>query len=329
MISFIRKRDGRVMEFTPQKISKAILAAMNKCDVKDAQLAVDIANKIASQDKDIVEIEEIQDMVEIELMNSEYKQVAKEYITYREERSKARRRNTKLNKSIENILLCKSVVNSNANVDEYSFGGRKHESANALQKQIALDVFIRPEVAQAHINNDFYVHDLSEYAIGSHNCLFADLPRLLGEGFKTRNGDVRPANCFATACQLVAVIFQIQSQVQYGGVASAHIDTDLAPFVRKSFIKHYKNGLEFVETDETVTWERLKDDMADAIAMQFTEDVTDENIINNIESTCFRTADLRVYSPKAYKYAVAMLEKEGLQGAQALYHNLNTLESRA
>ena len=191
-----------------------------------------IADEIANSPAELLEVEQIQDMVEMKLMKSSLKQTAKEYITYREKRSQDRERNSKINRQIESVICGTNVQNSNANVDEVSFSGKKFESANILHKNISLNAFMRPEVARAHRESRIYIHDLSEYDIGDHNCLFADLERLLSQGFSTRNGDVRAANSFSTACQLVAVIFQCQSQVQFGGVASAHIDYDLAPYVK-------------------------------------------------------------------------------------------------
>lgn len=313
MIVEIKKRDGRVEPFDRQKIVNAITKAMERSEEMDVEVAERIANKIAGANlPPTVDVEQVQDLVEDNLMASRCKKTAKEYITYREKRNRERQRNTKLNQQIENILLCKNVQNSNANVDEYSFGGRKFESANVLHRNIALDALVRPEVAQAHRESRIYIHDLSEYDIGDHNCLFADLQRLLANGFATRNGDVRPAGSFATACQLVAVIFQVQSQVQFGGVASCHLDVDLAPYVRKSFYKHYKDGLKYVcgYTDESIEKEMtLKD---------------------GISSADIPIDDIEAYPvEKAHRYAMAMMEKEGEQAAQSLYHNLNTLESRA
>lgn len=325
MIRTIRKRDGRIKPFEPQKISNAILAAMKGCGINDAVLANKIAYKIASENKYEIDIEQVQDMVEVQLME-QAPVIAKEYIKYREERSRIRQRNNSLNRRVKDILTCKNIQNSNANVDEYSFGGRKNESANALQKEIALDDFIRPEVAKAHRENRLYVHDLSEYGIGSHNCLFADVSRLLTNGFATRNGDVRSANCFATACQLIAVIFQIQSQVQFGGVATAHIDFDLAPFVKKSFIKHYKIGLMYVDQNTEHNWDDFEWKVIDKYNESDNKEFTFDELLYDMSIT---DPVFKSYSVAAFNYANDMLEKEGSQSAQALYHNLNTLESRA
>lgn len=311
MVEKIIKRDGREEPFAKSKIVKAIQQAMERAGQNDMDAVNRIADEIANTDKKVLDVEAVQDMVELKLMKTSLKPTAKEYITYREHRNIERQRNNRMNRQIEDILLCKNVQNSNANVDEHSFSGRKFESANVLMKNLALNAFCRPEVARAHQESRIYIHDLSEYPIGDHNCLFADLQNLLNNGFSTRNGDVRPAGSFATACQLVAVIFQIQSQVQFGGVASCHIDNDLAPFVKKSFYKHYADGLRYVEGcgDE---------DVANIVANLKEHDVSIMNpLVKNGEHNA------------AYQYAIDMLEREGRQAAQSLYHNLNTLESRA
>lgn len=311
MIKEIKKRDGRLEPFDASKIVSAITKAMVQVDEVDEDVALRIASKVANSTQlgSTVDVERIQDMVEDGLMGSRCKKTAKAYIKYRENRNQERQKNNDLNKQIEDILLCNNVQNQNANVDEHSFGGRKFESANVLHKNIALNVFIRPQVAQAHRESRIYLHDLSEYDIGSHNCLFADLQRLLNNGFFTRNGDVRPANSFSTACQLIAVIFQIQSQVQYGGVASCHLDYDLAPFVKKSFYKHYADGCKYLGN--------LSGDDLDKIIAY----AKDQQL--SIDDDYFKQDDA------IYQYAIEMLEREGRQSAQSLYHNLNTLESRA
>ena len=91
-----------------------------------------------------------------------------------------------------------------------------------------------------------YQHDLEKAIYGIHNCLNLNFQEIFNYGFRTRNGDVRPPTSFSTACQLVAVAFQCQSQVQFGGVGSIHLDYDLAPFVIKSFFKHYADGLKYL-----------------------------------------------------------------------------------
>ena len=306
------KRDGREAEFDKQKIVNAITLAMVRTEKGvDHDLANAIADKIEAECGGFnlpFSIEKIQDMVESNLMASDRKDVAKEYILYRAERTKKREQKSDIISQIWNKTTASDVVNSNANVDEYSFGGRKNEAASAIQKQIALDYNMSQDIAQAHKDGWIYEHDLDSYNVGMHNCLFLDFKHLFENGFSTRNGDVRPPSSFSTACQLVAVAFQLQSQNQFGGVASLHIDYDLAPFVAMSFKKHMMDGCKYVGGFDP------------------SEDAIGHMTLSDKEYWCDQ-GDYRF--EKIWNYAVDMLEREGKQSAEALYHNLNTLESRA
>lgn len=148
--------------------------------------------------------------------------------------------------------------------------------------------------------------DLDNYALGNHNCLTIPFDDLLANGFNTRQTDVRPANSINTAFQLVAVIFQLQSLQQFGGCSASHLDWTMVPYVRKSFRKHFFDGLEFLyEPNEY----EIK-----------TEDL---NIDLSIESDDYK------YFSKAYKYAMKMTSRELSQAVEGMYHNLNTLQSRS
>lgn len=315
MIKKIEKRDGSIVDFNKDKITNAIMKAMKSVGMVDEKEASAVATQVVKEvnksNKSIAGVEDIQDIVEEKLMKKLPK-VAKEYITYRNQRNIIRNRKSSTMINIKKILSCSNVQNSNANIDEYSFGGRKNESANIIQKEIALNDLIDPEITEAYNEGRLYIHDLSEYTIGEHNCLFADIPRLLANGFEARNGDVRPASCFSTACQLLAVIFQIQSQCQFGGVADNAIDRHLAPYVRKSFIKHYKNGLRWFGNPGD--WDTF---------------TANNGLIIETASISAEWNIFKAFNRLAYAFAMESLEKEGLQSTQALYHNLNTLESRA
>lgn len=296
------KRDGRKVTFDKNKIQKAIEKAYLECGIKNSVYPEIIADKIEENYNKEKTVEEIQDEVEDYLMSANHT-VAKAYILYREERRKSRFKREKLIEKVVNKTQAKDVQNSNANVDENSFSGRKKEASDEIQKEIALSYVLNPKVAEAHKLGYIYEHDLSEANIGASNCLFIDLEHIFTNGFKTRNGDVRPPASFATACQLVAVAFQCQSQVMFGGVASAHLDFDLAPFVKMSFSKYFKDGLKYIEN----------------VCQDYIDSVPKDISIEDGEAKSHK---------KAYQYAIDMLEREGLQAAQGLYHNLNTLESR-
>lgn len=147
--------------------------------------------------------------------------------------------------------------------------------------------------------------DLNAYATGQHNCLSIPFDDLLANGFNTRQTDVRPAGSINTAFQLVAVIFQIQSLQQFGGVSATHLDWTMVPYVRKSFRKHFIDGLKYLE------------------------DIDDLEYFNHIPKDAGINDNEYKYHKKAYAYAMDMTEKECHQAAEGLFHNLNTLQSRS
>lgn len=240
-------------------------------------------------------------------MATNRKDVAKAYILYRAERNRIRDRNSAFRKELNEKLSASSVQNQNANVDEKSFGGRVGEASDALLKKIALEDYLSEMARNNHINNEIYVHDLNSYVVGSHNCLSIPFDDLLVNGFNTRQTDVRPANSIGTAFQLVAVIFQLQSLQQFGGVSATHIDWTMIPYVRKSFYKHYKDGLKYIN------------ESLNPLYREFTEKMNDTTPINEYTDV----------APKAYQYAMDMTTKELQQAVEGMYHNLNTLQSRS
>lgn len=314
----IYKRDGRKADFNKDKIKIAVLKAFVDVDGEETayakEKAREIANYIESLDKDM-SVEDVQDVVEAKLMASNRKDVAKAYIIYRNNRTTVRERNTQMMKDISEKLSAKNVQNQNANVDEKSFGGRVGEASDAVLKKYALDNCMSEMAKNNHLNNEIYVHDLNSYAVGMHNCLSIPFDKLLANGFNTRQTDVRAAQSVSTAFQLVAVIFQLQSLQQFGGVSATHLDWTMIPYVRKSFYKHYVDGCIYIENKDA-TW--LQQNVYDYI--NDTECFVKEQSIN---------ADIWKQLPNAYKYAMDKTEKEVYQAVEGLYHNLNTLQSRS
>lgn len=312
------KRDGRIVDFDATKIERAILASFNDVDGEISDYAKEKAANIASYIEgyylDVDEtpgIEDIQDLVEKGLMATKRKDVAKNYILYREERTKIRNSNSNLMKSIKEKIEASDIQNQNANVDEHSFGGRMGEARSELMKDYALNYLISDMAKENHLNNEVYIHDLDAYAVGMHNCLTIPFDDLLARGFNTRQTDVRPANSINTAFQLVAVIFQLQSLQQFGGVSASHIDWTMVPYVRKSFRKHYINGLHYIEG--------ISKNVIDNIINEVWTDAKDMSIEDGVYD---------MY-PKARQYALDLTEKELMQAVEGMYHNLNTLQSRS
>lgn len=305
----VEKRDGQIKEFDPTKIIAAVTKAAKSCKVDIPQETMTkilkyVTAKVSKLDEPI-NVEDIQDAIEEALMKYNLFETEICFHDYRKKREADRFKKLKITKEITQKLNAENVVNQNANLDESSFGGRKGEAESALLKQMALDYYISPKFAKNHINNRIYIHDLDSYVIGMHNCLSIPFDELLRNGFKTRQVFIRPAGSINTAYQLVAVLFQLQSLQQFGGVSATHFDWTMVPYVRKSFYKHYKDGKKWLSINKKFELSKEK-----------------------IEQTSIN--DKKVYTnKKARKYALEMVKKELNQAAEGLLHNLNSLQSRS
>lgn len=302
----VRKREGQLVPFEKGKVEVAINKAFLEVDgVTNDEIAVTIADWIEDNLQDETGVEDIQDNVQRKLIESGCQDVAISYIRYRYLHEMARKSYNDLMSAVSEKIQATNVQNQNANVDERSFGGRIGEMSDLVMKRYALDYCVSPMARANHENNEIYIHDLNSYAVGSHNCLSLPFDDLLAKGFNTRQTDVRPAQSVSTAMQLIAVIFQIQSLNQFGGVAATHLDWTMVPYVRKSFWKHFKDGMTYISK----------------IYMNFPE-MTDNSMRAIDDPTYVECED-------AYKYALEMTTRECYQAVEAMFHNLNTLQSRS
>lgn len=323
---YIIKRDGTVVLFDKNKIINAINKAFIEVDgqLYENDTAIDIANDIESWINKCpdgsIEVEDIQDIIEDYLMQSERRDVARAYIRYRYKKEVARQKKDDFIQAIRKKLDGKDIKNQNANVDEASFGGRIGEASSIVTKQLALDYIVSPMTRKNHLDNIIYTHDLDAYYVGSHNCLSVPFDDLLAKGFNTRQTDVRPAGSVNTAFQLVAVIFQIQSLSQFGGVSATHLDWTMVPYVRKSFYKHYRDGMKYLCN---CNW-NLDNYLEDSNTYKKIIDIP----INDY-SAYLNEADDTGDFDKVYQYAMDMTLKEVHQAVEGMYHNLNTLQSRS
>lgn len=350
----VRKRDNTLEKFHFGKIEKAIESAFDSCkkhientksgsfeDIKKNAIENVIAclkNVYNEESDSTVDVEDIQDNVERCLMSSDYQDVAKSYIIYRYMHKLVRDNQNKLTKSLKKKLLAEDVQNQNANVDEYSFGGRMGEASRLVTKQYALDFCMSRKARRNHENNEIYIHDLDSYAVGMTNCLTSPLDDLLNNGFNTRQTDVRPANSLNTAFQLVAVIFQLQSLQQFGGVSGSHLDWTMVKFFRKSFMKHYINAYikqsdKFYNSDIiNIASEFYKDKngLERTSLDKFTKDYKNEFFKETgLSEEDFTLDNKDKLDAKLYQSALFDTLNELNQAVEGLYHNLNTLQSRS
>ena len=296
------KRDGSVVEFDRNKIKNAI-SKCGKFDNDTLSSIVESVVKRLPKSDNLVTIDIIQKIVENTLMQSGYYDEARDYICYRYLHDVAREKYYELVSAIKTKLYAQDVQNQNANVDEKSFGGRKGEMANYVLKQFALEHCMSERSKNNHLNNEIYIHDLDSYALGLHNCLVLPIDDLFRSGFNTRQVDIRPAQSINTAFQLLAVVFQLQSLQQFGGVSVSHLDWSMIPYVRKSFYKHFKNGMKYIEFDSNFS-------------------------IENVEAISISDIIYKEHE-NVYSYAYDMTVKELNQAVEGMYHNLNSLQSRS
>lgn len=315
------KRNGTKVPFDKNKIINAINKALIEVDgcLYESETAEEIANVLEAHVEgarligEPLTVEDIQDRVEDLLMQSERRDVAKAYIRYRYKKEVARQQKDIFFSAIADKLAGIGVENANANMDENSFSGRIGTASSVMTKEHALEYQMSDLAKTRHLNNEIYTHDLDHYTVGDHNCLTAPLDQLLANGFRVRQTDVRPAGSVNTAFQLTAVIFQLQSLQQFGGISAGHIDWTMVPYVRKSFAKHYKIGLQYL--CDIPDYEPI-----DGIITL---------MLKNPQNYSIADEKWRSYCSKAYVYAYDMTKREIHQAAEALFHNLNTLQSRS
>ena len=324
------KRNGSEVPFDSSKIINAIRKAYIQVYNDPLNPEPDYFKEIAENIEKIANqtfidsgryltVENIQELVEDNLAAFD-RLVEKAYIRYRYKRGVMRSCSDEFIRSISEKLNASNVQNQNANVDEHSFGGRVGEASDEMMKQYALDFCMSEMAKNNHLNNEIYIHDLSAYAVGMHNCLSIPFDKLLAEGFNTRQTDVRPANSINTAFQLVAVIFQLQSLMQFGGVSATHLDWTMVPYVRKSFVKSFKKN--------------LFNYLAFRYPNESDDDIFNYNaLINSYHEKYLNSLSIddALYQriPIVYNSVIKEITTELNQAVEGMYHNLNTLQSRS
>lgn len=324
------KRDGTPQEYNFLKIRDAVDRAFNSVSQSVPekfieQLKESVEKRIIKNNGDGTPIEEIQDVIQKELIKRNKFEVVESFINYRRKREEIREQKSDLIKQIQDKLSATNVQNQNANLDEESFGGRLGETAEVVSKNIALKLMSKTS-RKNHENNEVYIHDLGHYRIGDHNCLIYPMDKSLNKGFNTRQTDVRPAGSVNTAMQLVAVLFQLQSLQQFGGVSASHLDWTMIPFVRKSYRKHYiaewiKDLDEFYDLDIlSLPYDEYKH--------WVTNKTTEFYLTTGIKDSDFKFANKNL-DKKLRQKALDDTKRETYQAVEGMYHNLNTLQSRS
>jgi ribonucleoside-triphosphate reductase len=305
MIQTVVKRDGRVVGYNEEKIKAAIRKAMLQTELgEDESLIQKIADRIGINGQERMTVEDIQDQVELELMNSPRKEVAKRYIAYRDQRSIARRAKTR--DMFNEIIEAKNndITRENANMNTDSPAGMMMKFASETTKPFVDDYLLSPEAREAVRNGYIHIHDKDYYPTKSLTCVQHPLDRILGHGFVAGHGESRPAKRIETASIIACISLETAQNEMHGGQAIPAFDFYLAPYVRSSYIEEVKSL-------EQVTGQDLKH-------------------LYNREIKDFIKADLDnlLGDERLMQHAINRTVSRVHQSMEAFIHNMNTIHSR-
>ena len=305
MIQTVLKRDGRVVGFNREKIAVAIRKAMLTTEKgEDEALVYKIVDRIEVKGKEQSTVEEIQDMVEMQLMASPRKEVAKSYISYRDKRSIARKAKTR--EMFLEIVEAKSndVTRENANMNADTPAGMMMKFASETTKPFVDDYLLSEETLSAVRNNYLHIHDKDYYPTKSLTCIQHPLDKILDHGFQAGHGESRPTKRIETASIMACISMETVQNEMHGGQAIPAFDFYLAPYVRRSYIEEVKNIEKFTEMD-----------------LSHLYDVT-------IEDYSVRELDSLKGDERYIQHAINRTVNRVHQSMEAFIHNMNTIHSR-
>ena len=305
MIQTVIKRDGRVVGYNEEKIKAAIRKAMITTEKgEDESLIQKITDRIGMNGKEQMSVEEIQDNVELELMKSSRKEVAKRYIAYRDQRSIARRAKTR--DIFLEIIEAKSndITRENANMNADSPAGMMMKFASETTKPFVDDYLLSPETADAVKGNYLHIHDKDYYPTKSLTCVQHPLDKVLKYGFSAGHGESRPAKRIETASIIGCISLETAQNEMHGGQAIPAFDFYLAPYVRSSFVEEVKN--------------------TEAIFGQDFSDLYDIKLDDFIK----KPLDGLEGKDRALQHAINKTVNRVHQAMEAFIHNMNTIHSR-
>ena len=305
MIQVVVKRDGRVVGYNEEKIKAAIRKAMLTTELgEDEALIQKIADRIGAHGTERMTVEEIQDMVEVELMNSPRKEVAKRYIAYRDQRSIARKAKTR--DMFHEIIEAKNndITRENANMNTDSPAGMMMKFASETTKPFVDDYLLSAEAREAVRHNYIHIHDKDYYPTKSFTCVQHPLDNILKYGFTAGHGESRPAKRIETASIIACISLETAQTEMHGGQAIPAFDFYLAPFVRSSL-------KEEIEVLENLSGEDLSD-------------LYDAKFDDYLKKPLDGLTGKERYLQHAINRTVGRVH----QAMEAFIHNMNTIHSR-
>lgn len=305
MIQTVVKRDGRVVGYNEEKIKAAIRKAMITTDLgEDEALIQKITDRIGMTGNERMTVEEIQDRVEMELMKSPRKEVAKRYIAYRDQRNIARQAKTR--DMFLEIINTKNndITRENANMNADSPAGMMMKFASETTKPFVDDYLLSDEARAAVKNNYIHIHDKDYYPTKSLTCVQHPLDKILTHGFVAGHGESRPAKRIETASVIACISMETAQNEMHGGQSIPAFDFYLAPFVRSSFIEEVKNMEKLMGENYSHLYNKEVDDFL------------------------YRDLDGLVGEDRVLQHAMNRTVSRVHQAMEAFIHNMNTIHSR-
>lgn len=342
MITQIKKRDGRTAPYSRDKIAVAIFKAAKAVGGDNMQLAEELSVKVEAHllGRGITtpSVEEIQDAVERTLIECGHTRTAKEYILYRSERSRVREMNTRLMKVFEELTFKDASENDikreNANIDGDTAMGTMLKYGSESAKRF-YDMFIlNPAHSAAHNSGRIHIHDM-DFLTLTTTCCQIDLTRLFTEGFSTGHGHLREPNDIQSYAALACIAIQSNQNDQHGGQSVPCFDYDMAPGVKKTFKKLYRNNLiKFLDIAEIENAESLVRELLEKASQQdiiptLADCTAIEAYLKQELGTLLSEAELEKMLSKIRSYTIKETDRASYQAMEALVHNLNTMHSRA
>lgn len=233
MVNYVIKRNGKKVQFNKRNIINAILRAwkqVEEVDEKAQQLAEKIADNIEQRSDETLHVEDIHDIIEQKLMASSRKDIAKEYIEYRQLKQIAR----DVRKTYDSIFDLVNFKNQelkdeNSNKNAMVASTQRDYMAGEVSKDITNRFLLPAEISDAHQKGIIHFHDADYFAQRIHNCCLVNLDDMLQNGTVINKTMIEKPHSFTTACTIATQIMAVVASGQYGGqsISLSH----LAPFV--------------------------------------------------------------------------------------------------
>lgn len=352
MVEFVKKRDGRVIPFNQDRVTRAIfLAATSVAEkegtVPDYKVSEELTNEVIRHlnkkfTEEVPGVEDVQDAVVKILIEFGHARTSEEYIIYRTERSRIRNSKTRLMKSIEEITFEDAdnadIKRENANINGNTAMGTMLQYGSTVSKEFCKTYSLKPEHAFAHDNGDIHIHDMDFFNMGTLTCCQIDVRKLFEGGFSTGHGFLREPNDIISYGALAAIAIQSNQNDQHGGQSIPFFDYGLAEGVYKTFKKFYIGNI----SKSLKLFKGIDDESKIKEIVYTTEEETSKKVALKRDENYLRVECVKLIKEFdideelankiqdfAYEESVRETDKRTYQSMEAFIHNLNTMHSRA